>query len=59
MSARQGGPMRVLGILTGSTVDAVVEGELRGCGALEELLDLPESKAQVGLFGEECTSLAA
>jgi len=51
--------MRVLGILTGSTVDAVVEGELRGCGALEELLDLPESKAQVGLFGEECTSLAA
>ena len=40
-------PMKLLGVLMGPTVEGVVNGEERGQGALEELLDLPESSFQV------------
>ena len=39
--------LRVLGIFTGPTTDSVVEGEQKGMGALEELLNLPEGQAEV------------
>lgn len=40
--------LKVLGILTGTTTDAVVHGEQQGLGAIEEVFDLPETRAQVG-----------
>ena len=39
--------MKILGLLTGPTVEAVVEGEQRGLGPIEEVFDLPENLAQV------------
>lgn len=41
--------MKILGLLTGPTVEAVVEGEQRGLGPIEEVFDLPESLAQVNI----------
>ena len=38
---------RVLGVLTGPTADAIVEGDQRGLGAIEELFELPGSEAEV------------
>ena len=47
MSFTPGQPMKILGLLTGPTVEAVVEGEQRGLGPIEEVFDLPENLAQV------------
>jgi hypothetical protein len=40
-------PLKVLGIFNGPTTDGVVEGEQRGLGPLEELLDLSDGRVQV------------
>jgi hypothetical protein len=38
---------RVLGVLTGPTADAIVEGDQRGLGAIEEIFELPGTEAEV------------
>lgn len=39
--------MKILGLLAGPTVEALVEGEQRGLGPIEEVFDLSETRAQV------------
>lgn len=38
---------RILGVLTGPTADAIVEGDQRGLGAIEEIFELPGTEAEV------------
>lgn len=45
---------RVLGVLTGPTADAIVEGDQRGLGAIEEIFELPGSEAEVRELGLIC-----
>jgi hypothetical protein len=47
MARSPGKPMKILGLLNGSTVESFIEGEQRGLGCIEEVFDLPENIAQV------------
>ncbi|KAG7671570.1 putative AT-rich interactive domain-containing protein 4 [Nannochloris sp. 'desiccata'] len=47
MARTPGKPMKILGLLSGPTVESFIEGEQRGLGCIEEVFDLPENVAQV------------
>lgn len=47
-------PRCVAGVLTGPTADALVDGDEKGLGAIEEIFSLPGAEAEVLVACEHC-----